>query len=281
MSGTASSTCPNGHQSSDPEWCDTCGAPMAGPSSAAVAAAAPPSTGAAAPTSTGVATSGPVPCPHCGEINAADNLFCESCGYDFTTGQAPEPPVAAIADPVAAAPHGAAPDGDTKDGSRGGTGDPDAEAPGVVSSGSPVGAGATGATGQNTPAWIVIVEVDLMWHAIKGELADRPLPPPSTSTVPLFQHTSLIGRTSQSRGLRPEIALDVDTAVSRRHAQLLIEGDQLSVVDLSSTNGTYVLHPGQAPDADAAPLASGVSTALADGDQIFLGAWSRLTVRRA
>ena len=278
MSGTASSTCPNGHQSSDHEWCDTCGAPMAGPGAAAVAVAAPPSTGAAAPTSAGAAMSSPVPCPHCGEINAADNLFCESCGYDFTTGQAPEPQAGVIAVPVAAAP-----DGDAKDGSHGGTGDPhaeapDAEAPDVVSSGSPVGAGATG---QNTPAWIVIVEVDPMWHAIKGELADRPLPPPSTSTVPLFQHTSLIGRTSQSRGLRPEIALDVDTAVSRRHAQLLVEGDQLSVVDLSSTNGTYVLHPGQAPDADAAPLPSGVSTALADGDQIFLGAWSRLTVRRA
>ena len=273
MSGTASSTCPNGHQSSDPEWCDTCGAPMAGPSAAAVAAGAPPSTDAAAPTSAGAAATTPVQCPHCGEFNAADNLFCESCGYDFTTGQAPEPQAGAIADPVAAAS-----DGDTPAGSHVGTGDPDAEAPGAVSSGSLVGASATG---QNTPAWIVVVEVDPMWHAIKGELADRPLPPPSTSTVPLFQHTSLIGRTSQSRGLRPEIALDVDTAVSRRPAQLLVEGDHLSVVDLSSTNGTYVLHPGQAPDAGTTPLASGVSTALADGDQIFLGAWSRLTVRRA
>lgn len=278
MSGTASSTCPNGHQSSDPDWCDTCGAPMAGPSAAAVAAAAPASTSAAVPASSAAATTTPVPCPHCGEINAADNLFCESCGYDFTTGQAPEPQVGAIAVPVAAVLDGAAPDGDTKDGSHAGTGGPDAEAPDVVASGSPVSAGTTS---QNTPAWIIVVEVDPMWHAIKGELADRPLPPPSTSTVPLFQHTSLIGRTSQSRGLRPEVALDVDTAVSRRHAQLLVEGDQLSVVDLSSTNGTYVLHPGHVPDADTTPLASGVSTALADGDRIFLGAWSRLTVRRA
>ena len=64
------------------------------------------------------------------------------------------------------------------------------------------------------PGWVVIVEVDPVWHTIKGELADRPLPDPSTSTVPLFQHASLIGRTSQSRGLRPEVALDTDTAVS-------------------------------------------------------------------
>lgn len=30
-------------------------------------------------------------CPHCGADSPADALFCESCGYDFTTGTAPEP----------------------------------------------------------------------------------------------------------------------------------------------------------------------------------------------
>jgi pSer/pThr/pTyr-binding forkhead associated (FHA) protein len=126
----------------------------------------------------------------------------------------------------------------------------------------------------------VIVEVDPVWHALKGDLADRPLPPGSTSTVPVRQHASLIGRTSQSRSLRPEIALDADTAVSRRHAQLILEGDRLSVVDLSSTNGTYVVDRDAVPNADAAPIAAGVAAVLDDGDQIFLGAWSRLTVRR-
>jgi hypothetical protein len=28
-------------------------------------------------------------CPHCGEPNVVDALFCESCGYDFTTGTPP------------------------------------------------------------------------------------------------------------------------------------------------------------------------------------------------
>ncbi|WP_377536574.1 FHA domain-containing protein [Ornithinimicrobium tianjinense] len=34
-------------------------------------------------------------CPHCGALNVEDALFCESCGYDFTTGTPPlgsEPP---------------------------------------------------------------------------------------------------------------------------------------------------------------------------------------------
>lgn len=232
-----SSICPNGHTSGDPEWCDTCGAPIGGPAGARAGASAASPVPPSAPPSTSVA---PVSCPNCAAMNSADNLFCESCGYDFTTGQAPDP----------------------------------VEAPAPVVqelSAVPVEAG----------SWIVVVEVDPAWHALKGELADRPLPPTSTSTVSLGQHASLVGRTSQSRGLRPEVALDADTAVSRRHAQLILDGDKLSVVDLSSTNGTFVMDGGVVPTAESEPLAPGVSAVLDDGDQIFVGAWSRLTVRRA
>ena len=249
MSATAG-TCPNGHVSGDAEWCDTCGAPMAGQSANATPPAPPSPMTPTDPSGPAIA---PVSCPHCGSMNAADNLFCESCGYDFTTGQVPEPVAGSTV--AAADPSGLG---------------------GVAASSTEPAAGSA----PPVPGWVVIVEVDPEWHAIKGELADRPLPDPSTSTVPLFQHASLIGRTSQSRGLRPEIALDTDTAVSRRHAQLLVEGDKLSVVDLSSTNGTYVIDQGQVPTDDAIPLASGVPAVLDDGDQIFVGAWSRLTVRR-
>jgi hypothetical protein len=250
----STATCPNGHVSTDPEWCDTCGSPMNGPSAAAAAQATPPATGSSAG-STPLAIA-PVACPHCGSMNSADNLFCESCGYDFTTGQtpvAPDPPApVAAADAIAAAEAAVV----------------------VVPAATPSGPG-VGATG-----WTIIVEVDPVWFSLKGELADRPLPPPSTSTVPVFGHVSLIGRTSQSRGLRPEVALDTDTAVSRRHAQLLLEGDDLSVVDLSSTNGTYVLASGEVPTEDTVPLAAGVPALLQDGDQVYVGAWSRLTVRK-
>jgi len=177
----------------------------------------------------------PVACPHCGSMNSADNLFCESCGYDFTTGQVPDPVLTPPPAPAAPAP---------------------------------------------TSTWVVVVEVDPAWFALKGELADHPLPPPSTSTVSLRQHVSLVGRTSHSRGLHPEIALDTDSAVSRRHAQLVVEGDQLSVVDLSSTNGTYVVGAGEAPVAETHPISPGVPAVLDDGDHILLGAWTRLTVRR-
>lgn len=222
-------TCSNGHQSTDPEWCDTCGAP--------IGVAPVPASGGAHRVSTADPSSAvaPVSCPHCGSMNAADNLFCESCGYDFTTGQAPQ------------------------------------AVPGV--------AGSSPASPAEPPSWIVVVEVDPVWFGVKGELADRPLPAPSTSTVPIVGHASLIGRSSQSRSVRPEIALDTDSAVSRRHAQLIVEGGKLSVVDLSSTNGTYVTDAGAAPTDSLEPLASGMPAVLDDGDQIFLGAWTRLTVR--
>ncbi len=35
------------------------------------------------------------PCPNCGADNSVDALFCENCGYDFTTGTMPRPLVEA------------------------------------------------------------------------------------------------------------------------------------------------------------------------------------------
>ena len=246
-----SDTCPNGHTSADPDWCDTCGAPMHGPSPEAAAVAAPVADPVAAPavgTST-PSSAGPTPCPHCGEMNGPDALFCESCGYDFVTGQAPEPEPTPTPTLIVSAATGS------------------------------VEPAAATATPTIATGWIVVVEVDIAWHGLKGELADRPLPPPSTSTVPLVHHTSLIGRTSQSRGLKPEVPLDADTAVSRRHAQFVFENDQLSIVDLSSTNGTYVVTGSDEPTAATLPVAASTPVVLADGDRVYLGAWSRLTVR--
>ncbi len=253
-------TCPQGHVSGDPDWCDTCGAPMNTPGDAAAHVGMVPSMdpGAAA------AATAPIDCPHCGAANPGDNLFCESCGYDFTTGQPPPVP-----EPAAGRTTGPGAEPSTvPPGAAAETSAAPAADPSLVSVG-PVAAD-----------WIVVVEVDPLWFSVKGELADRPLPAPSTSTVPLMGHVSMIGRTSQSRGVRPEVALDTDTAVSRRHAQLVLEDARVSVIDLSSTNGTYVVLAGSVPADDAVPLAAGVPHVLHDGDQVYLGAWTRLTLRR-
>ena len=238
---SATFTCQNGHESGDAEWCDTCGAPIGG--SPSVPSASVPPAAAGAPVARASAAT-PVACPHCEALNPADALFCESCGYDFTTGQAPPAPAA----PPPAPAEPAAP-------------------PAVLDP-------------TFAPQWLVVVEVDPDWHRLKGELADQPLPPMSTSTVQLATHAALVGRSSQSKGIHPEVALDRDTGVSRRHAQLITEGETLSVIDLASTNGTYVVTGADTPTDDLDPIEASVPVALHDGDRIYVGAWTRLTVRK-
>jgi hypothetical protein len=93
-------TCPNGHSSSTDDFCDVCGAPITG-ASASPAPSSPPAP-AAAPAPPGQSeltlpdppapAAPPAKCPNCGDENPADALFCEECGYDFTTGQLPPGP---------------------------------------------------------------------------------------------------------------------------------------------------------------------------------------------
>ncbi|MEV0236607.1 FHA domain-containing protein [Nonomuraea sp. NPDC050786] len=66
-------TCPQGHASGDDEYCDVCGAQMAG------APAPQPQAQAAAPAAES--------CPVCQTPRAGQ--FCEVCGHDYTGGGAP------------------------------------------------------------------------------------------------------------------------------------------------------------------------------------------------
>jgi len=236
----ATTTCSQGHESSDPQWCDVCGERIGAAPSAIASPAAPDpeATGKAPVVGAGTAAPpvAPVECPNCSASNDGASLFCEQCGYDFTTGQAPP------------------------------------EAPPAPESPAPAGEPAT-------VPWVVVVEVDPKWYELKGTLADAPLPPANTYTVALHTTTSLIGRTSKSKGVKPDIALDADTGVSRRQAQLVADGTSLSVVDLVSTNGTFVVAPDVEPDADIEPLAPDEVRQLSDGDRVYVGAWTRLTVR--
>ncbi|ROR97113.1 double zinc ribbon protein [Salana multivorans] len=136
-------TCPQGHLSQADDYCDTCGEPIgaaAGGSGASGAGAVGYGTGGALDLSglNGAAAEPvSVECPTCGTPAAPGALFCENCGYDFTTGTAAAPLVApegAAANPAGGAGAGAEAEPGTAEGSaeaaeaEAGDGEPEQEA---------------------------------------------------------------------------------------------------------------------------------------------------------
>ncbi|KSW28800.1 FHA domain-containing protein [Cellulomonas sp. B6] len=286
-------TCPQGHASQATDYCDVCGTPIA-------------STAPAAPSPARAAAS-PSTCPHCGSPAASGALFCENCGYDFTTGATPVAPAATSSlDLGAPAPTPAA-----------GTGTgptPLTPPPGVTPPAAPPAApGAAGAdpspasapsappaptepagtTGAQQPApvdpplapptpgddaWVAELWVDPDWYA--AQQAEDPMPSVGLPVlVPLRERSVLVGRPSASRSIRPQVDAGADSGVSRRHCQLNTDGQRWWVEDLQSSNGTYVARVGE--PLPEVPIPAGQRHELQDGDRLYLGSWTRLVVRRA
>ncbi len=198
----------------------------------------------AAPPPTLPATPAPQECPNCGSQSSATALFCEACGYDFTTGTMPRPPDAA--------PGGQQP----------ATG---ASAPAALST-------------PLAPDWVVELWVDPDWYATQG--SDDPCPSPGLPVVvPLKVQSVLVGRPSKSRSIHPDVDCSSDTGVSRRQAQLTSDGQRWWVEDLQSSNGTYV-GPASGP-LPTAPIPPGQRHELGEDDRVYIGTWTRLVVRRA
>ena len=291
-----SAVCPNGHTSEAEDYCDTCGSPIvasaeAAPSGSAAGGSATPSSAgssldlspSAAPAEPGGsgASGGPespgspgapggpavLECPNCATENPDGALFCEACGYDFTTGAMPRDPAARPSDLA-----------DTE---------PDAQAvppagAGGVGVASTAGARAAGASDTSEAPesfdWLAEVWVDPDWY--QTQEAEDPCPSPGLPTIMPLRHRSvLLGRVSTSKNTRPEIDLSSDPGVSRRHAQLTTDGTRWFVEDLGSSNGTFV-GPAAGP-LPATSIAVGPKTELSDDDRLYVGAWTRVVVRRA
>jgi hypothetical protein len=218
-------TCPAGHTSESTDYCDTCGAAIAG----APAGEATPDP-AAAGTAQIEAVGSLAACPNCGAPASVDDAFCEVCGIDFATGELPAKPPA----PPPAAPAS----GDSP----------------------PSGPSTATPTGQ----WVVVVEVDRAFYE-ENQSPDVPVPFPEGTApreVPLKADEVLIGRRSDSRGIFPDVDLSAapeDPGVSRRHAVLRRRPDgSWVVIDQGSTNGTRL-------GGVKAPLAPGEERSVADG----------------
>ena len=243
-------SCPNGHDTTSTDYCDVCG--VAIPTASTAAAPADPS--AASPAAADPAAAAPTDpagaaCPSCSAPNLPDALFCEACGYDFTTGTMPRPldPPDGITAPTPAP-------------------DDDVVPPDATSTAPPL------------DGWVAEVWIDPDWYAHEG--STDPLPSPGMPRIVTLANTSvLIGRASRSRGITPDIDLSSDNGISRRHAQLTTDGTRWFVEDLGSSNGTYVGGAmGQLPDD---PVPPSQKQELGPDDRIYVGAWTRVVVRRA
>jgi hypothetical protein len=206
-------------------------------------------------------------CPNCGTAHGPDDIFCESCGYDFITGSLPSPDEVAkmqlnVAAQVAAA---AAP--------------PAAPAnPGSAVPGPAPGAGPMTPPMPAGPVVRFEITVDRAYFdaaVSEGEL-EFPDPTPEAKVLELTGTEIHLGRTSQSRAIHPDLdlaQLTVDPAVSSRHAVIRVGPDgELKVSDVGSTNGTIV------GAVDSPAIGQGEARPLASGDSIYLGAWTRLVV---
>lgn len=114
---------------------------------------------------------------------------------------------------------------------------------------------------------------------VRGPGLHRPAALPGLpDIVPLIKDVNLIGRISTSRNIYPEIDCELDTGCSRRHARLTTDGTRWWIEDLESANGTFLgTAAGPLP---AMPIPHG-RVELAPDQRIYLGAWTRIVVRRA
>ncbi|WP_031092058.1 FHA domain-containing protein, partial [Streptomyces sp. NRRL S-15] len=142
---------------------------------------------------------------------------------------------------------------------------------------------AQGGRDQGPGSWTAVIAPDrdyflAMMQRSGPEATGLNLPAYSPEQrLPLTGSQITIGRRRHSTGESPDVDLAVppeDPGVSHQHAVLVQQPDGTwAVVDQNSTNGTTL---NGAED----PIQPYVPVPLQDGDQVHVGAWTTITVRR-
>jgi FHA domain len=238
--------CPKGHKSTESDYCSECGARIFGnPGEES-------STLGANNINNNInhkVNGNIINCPACGADHDPDSgNFCEICGYDFTSGKVGEY-LGADVDLIAIAPNN----------------------DNIInpSNTNPSDINPSISTSPNISTKIqLIITIDPSLSQPDSPEAPVNQPP---INLHLTKESNLIGRTSQLKGIFPEIALDFDDAISRRHALLNITPDGMLILrDIGSANGTRL---------NGVELKSMVDVSVKVGDEITLGHWTRIQIQ--
>ncbi|WP_191760538.1 FHA domain-containing protein [Komarekiella delphini-convector] len=258
--------CLKGHESTESDFCSECGAKILRIPEQAFVVNIIPST---VPQTISIET-----CPACSaprESNSGN--FCEICGYNFVTGAHGELPVGGVG-----GAGGVEEQGEQKNNSLSQSPVPNPQSPIPIPQ-SPVPIAPYPQRGPRVPqspvpspqspiVWEVIVTIDPSLRNSESPEAPTNQPP---VIFRLEKDSNLIGRRSEIRGIHPEVSLDFDDAVSRRHALLNRQADgTLTLRDIDSANGTKL---------NGVELTPMLDTQLQDGDEFTLGHWTRITVK--
>ena len=237
--------CPKGHNSTESDFCSECGAKIVG---VRIAELGSNPTNKTTPTAT--AAISVQPCPDCSTPHEADSgNFCEICGFNFLTGAKGGDPLSIFPPPIRSSANSLYTAPTQRPPQPASTSNPAIEA---------------------VKQWQIVVSIDPSLATPNSPTAPTQAP----ITISLTQPTNLIGRTSIARAIHPEIPLDLDDAISSRHAILTLHPDgSLVLRDIGSSNGTMV---------NGREIAVMSDISIASGDEITLGHWTRikLTVER-
>src|SRR5262249_24925958 len=190
-------------------------------------------------------SSGTVVCPQCGATAIPGEAFCDNCGAPLNAparpvGQAPQPAYSAGVPPQPAYP---APQPSSYP--------PSAPTAQRLTAPTPA---ATPAQAAPTPSRALLAPSQLIVAASGAALP----PPPAAQAI--------VGRADPVSNFFPDIDLNpygaIDNGVGRRHMHLFVQGGQLMIEDLDSTNGTLLNNQKLAPRQPQP---------LRDGDQIIVG----------
>ena len=225
-------TCPKNHNSTEADFCSECGTKITGVGVAEIGSNPP---NKFIPVAATIAVSVRA-CPECSTPHEADSGdFCEICGFNFLTNAKGGDPLSNFPPPIK----------------------------------SPASIPTTPTQPPNPAAngishWQVTISIDPSLATPDSPTA----PNQSPIIINLNQGTNLIGRTSQARAIHPEIPVDLDDAVSSRHAILTLHPDgSLALRDIGSSNGTVV---------NGKEIATMADISIGSGTEITLGHWTRI-----